>query len=398
MEKYAYCQDNEHKYLCPIQSRNIGLCVKNLEDCDKLLTERNQNMIPKIRGIMDERAKDYGYEDKYLYNNCGTLVNVKDITYENYGILGENIKICSWNVWGLLKYKQPFMTWSINKRINNIIDIILKENIDILCLQEVSTPVYKILRERIGDKYYFYEESINTEKTISERNRSLEILFLSKIRAYKYTNYLLGGNLNYKNNLSVLEFPNFVIFGCYFQAGSKYSIGQENKWFHYSRCRSEQLEILFQEIRKYKQEKMVILGDINFHLDGVIEDWPEVGNLQKLKEYGFIDSYRSLFPNIEANPGFTEDTQLNLMRYNSKFLDKQFRYDGILSKGLTPVDCKILGTNQIRLTTDEIANMIDQFVYIENIDKIRVVKSVENPDGELALWPSDHFGILTHFS
>ena len=398
MEKYAYCQDNEHKYLCPIQSRNIGLCVKNPEDCDKLLTERNQNMIPKIRGIMDERAKDYGYEDKYLYNNCGTLVNVKDITYENYGILGENIKICSWNVWGLLKYKQPFMTWSINKRINNIIDIILKENIDILCLQEVSTPVYKILRERIGDKYYFYEESINTEKTISERNRSLEILFLSKIRAYKYTNYLLGGNLNYKNNLSVLEFPNFVIFGCYFQAGSKYSIGQENKWFHYSRCRSEQLEILFQEIRKYKQEKMVILGDINFHLDGVIEDWPEVGNLQKLKEYGFIDSYRSLFPNIEANPGFTEDTQLNLMRYNSKFLDKQFRYDGILSKGLTPVDCKILGTNQIRLTTDEIANMIDQFVYIENIDKIRVVKSVENPDGELALWPSDHFGILTHFS
>ena len=58
----------------------------------------------------------------------------------------------------------------------------------------------------------------------------------------------------------------------------------------------------------------------------------------------------------------------------------------------------ILGINQIRLTTDEIANMIEQFVYIENIDKIRVAKSAENPQGELALWPSDHFGILTHFS
>jgi exonuclease III len=312
--------------------------------------------------------------------------------------VGDNIKICSWNVWGLLKYKKPFITWSIHKRINNIIDTILKEDIDIICMQEVSTPVYKILRKRIGDKYYFYEENINTEKTLHERNRSLEILFLSKIRANRYKNYLLGGNLDYKNNLSVLEFPNIVIFGCYFQAGSKYSIGQEKKWFHYSRCRSEQLDILLHEIHKYSQEKMVVLGDINFHLDGEMEHWPEVANLDKLKEFGFIDSYRSLFPNIKVNPGYTEDTSINLMRYNSKFVEKQFRYDGILSKGLTPVDCKILGTNQIRLTTDEIANMIDQFVYVENIDKVRVAKSVDNPDGEIALWPSDHFGILTHFT
>ena len=79
------------------------------------------------------------------------------------------------------------------------------------------------------------------------------------------------------------------------------------------------------------------------------------------------------------------------MRYNSKFIDKQFRYDGILSKGLTPVDRKILGTNQIKLSIDEIANMIDQFVYVENIDKMRVLKNKENPEGNLALWPSDHF-------
>jgi exonuclease III len=398
MDKDTFCENSKYNYLCPIGTQNLGLCVEKSEDCNKLLTDRNENMIPKIRGGVDDRGKDYGYEDHNLHSNCGTLVNVKSLIYENYGVVGDNIKICSWNVWGLLKYKKPFITWSLNKRINNIVDIIIKEDIDILCLQEVSTPVYKILRERIGDKYYFYEESINTEKTISERNRSLEILFLSKIRAYKYTNYLLGGILDYKNNLSVLEFPNLVIFGCYFQAGSKYSIGQEKKWFHYSRCRSEQLEILLTEIQKYRQHKMIVLGDINFHLDGQIQDWPEVNSLQKLKHYGFIDSYRSLFPNIEADPGYTEDTQTNLMRYNSKFVEKQFRYDGILSKGLHPVDCKILGTNQIRLTVDEIANMIDQFVYVENIDKIRVAKSKENPDGELALWPSDHFGILTEFT
>ena len=398
MEEYAHCVDSKYIHLCPIQTRNLGLCVENVSDCDIIITNRDERMQPKIVGFEDVRAKDYAYDDKYLHNNCGTITKIKDITYEKYSNVGNNIKICSWNVWGLLKYKQPFMTWSLNKRINNIIDIILQEDLDIICLQEVSTPVYKLLRKRIGDIYYFYEEDIDTEKTLLERNRSLEILFLTKIKAYRYTNYLLGGNLNYTNNLSILEFPNLVIFGCYFQAGSKYSIGQETKWFHYSRCRSEQLEILFNEIRKYHQSKMIILGDVNFHLDGQIDQWPEVKNLNKLKEYGFIDSYRFLFPNIEINPGFTEDTEQNLMRYNSKFIDKQFRYDGILSKGLTPVDCKILGTNQIKLSIDEIANMIDQFVYVENIDKMRVLKNKENPEGNLALWPSDHFGIVSVFN
>jgi len=398
MEEYTHCDDPKYIYLCPTDTRNLGLCVEKKSECNELLTNRDKKMRPTIKGFDDMRGKDYAYEDTYLHNNCGTIIKIKELIYENYSSVGDNVKICSWNVWGLLKYKQPFMTWSLKKRINNIIDIILEENLDIICLQEISTPVYKLLRERIGDKYYFYEESINTEKTLAERHRSLEILFLSKIKAYRYTNYLLGGNLDYKNNLSVLEFPNLVIFGCYFQAGSKYSIGQEKKWFHYSRCRSEQLQVLFDEIQKYKQQKMIVLGDVNFNLDGQIDQWPEVKSLNTLKEYGFIDSYRSLFPNIETNPGFTEDTETNLMRYNSKFMDKQFRYDGILSKGLNPVDCKILGTNQIKLTVDEITNMIEQFVYVENVDKMRVLKSEENPDGNLALWPSDHFGIVTHFN
>ena len=38
------------------------------------------------------------------------------------------------------------------------------------------------------------------------------------------------------------------------------------------------------------------------------------------------------------------------------------------------------------------------FVYVENKDKVRVAESAENPEGNLALWPSDHFGILTVFA
>ena len=124
MEIYAHCADSEYKHLCPVQTRNLGLCVENISDCDIIITNRDERMQPKIEGFDDLRGKDYAYDNKNLHNNCGIITKITDMTFENYNYVGNNIKICSWNVWGLLKYKQPFMTWSLNKRINNIIDII----------------------------------------------------------------------------------------------------------------------------------------------------------------------------------------------------------------------------------------------------------------------------------
>ena len=55
----------------------------------------------------------------------------------------------------------------------------------------------------------------------------------------------------------------------------------------------------------------VVLGDMNFHLDSNQTEFPEIREFEKLKEIGFIDSYRSLFPDIGAFPGYTEDTTIN---------------------------------------------------------------------------------------
>lgn len=392
----ARCDNKEYPHLCPLGTKNFGLCLSDLADCNTKL-DRRAEMQPSIK-IDDDIGKEFSYVPEFLHNDCGQITPIHIKEYSKPMHVPGNLKVCSWNVWGLLKYSEPFMSWSLEKRLNNIIDIILEEDLDIICLQEISTPVYVKLLDRLGGIYNFYEEVIDTAKTKGERNRDLELLFLSKYKAKKSITFLLGGNLGYANNLSILEFPNLVIFGCYLQAGSKYSPGQEKKWFHYSRCRSEQLETIYNLSKTYPHDKKIILGDINFHLDGEIADWPEIEKLHDLRHDGFIDSFRVLFPNIELYPGYTEDTHINYMRYNSKFMEKQFRYDGIISKGLKPVDCKILGMNEIELTDDEIANMIEQFILAKNIHKIRVSKNPDGSNRKIALWPSDHFGIMCTYS
>jgi exonuclease III len=363
----------------------MGLCVEHPIDCQRKLA-RNSGMIP-IANTKSIVGQDFGYIEQHLHTDCGTLSPVYQRTYQHGQPIGKNFSICSWNVFGLLKYTEHFLSWSIRKRMTVIIKTILDQDIDLICLQEVSTPVFKILYEKLHGIYYFYEETIDTEKTKKTYNRNLEILFLSKKPAQSYINYRLGGNLGYSNGLSILEFLDLKVFGCYLQAGSKQSVGQEYNWVHYSRCRAEQLEVIAQLCREDPHKAKIILGDMNFHLDGSAGDWPEIQQLDQLKEIGFIDSYRSLFP---SKLGLTEDTDVNYMRYNAKFMDKRFRYDGILSLGLKPVDCVILGTEQIELTDEEIAEMLDVFVYKKDASKIRV-------NQRLALWPSDHFGIMTIF-
>ena len=56
------------------------------------------------------------------------------------------------------------------------------------------------------------------------------------------------------------------------------------------------------------------------------------------------------------------------MRYNNKYIEKQFRFDGILVKSLRPVDCAVLGMLPMTgLTEDETAEVIENYVYKKTI-------------------------------
>lgn len=385
--------------LCSSKTRNMGLCLPNYKMCSRANFTRTSDMIP-IPLQEDTIGRTFSYTESNLHENCGTLEIEYQKTYpENAEVVAKtpSLKICTWNIWGILKYKQPFMGKSLHTRIMRIIDIIYEHDIDIICLQEVSIPVYKMLSrsDKIRQRgYHFYDETIQTPEMVKQREHNgLEVLFLTKQPVFKYTNYKLGGNLGYKNSLSVIEYKDLIVYGCYFQAGSIHSPGQQYKWIHYSRCRSEQLRVLRNLImrRRLFRGGQVVLGDMNFHLDSNQTEFPEIREFEKLKDIGFIDSYRSLFPDIGAFPGYTEDTTINHMRWNSKFMEKHFRYDGIVTRNMTPIDNSILlGMDPINLTDEEIALMISHFVY-KNDERVR------KTNDRLALFPSDHFGIMTVF-
>ncbi len=341
---------------------------------------------------------DFGYIDDHLTKTCSVIDLLLHEKYQkeemtiNYN--GE-ISICTWNVWGLKKYSKEFMDWSLKKRLNEFINEINKYNIDIICLQEVSTEVYNYLKKHISKEYYFYETEINIDKTKGYRNRNLEILFISKYPALKYSNYSIGGNLGYNNQVSVLEYDKLIIYGIYLQAGSKFSIGQEEKAHFYTRCRSEQLIILDELIKTYEKEYKYhcILGDFNFHLDGHLKEWKEVKYLNEIKTR-FIDSYRYIHNDIKDIDyyGYTEDTDLNHMRYNCKFLNKNLRYDGILvSNNIDTIDSFIIGKNEILLNERETQSMVENIVYKSDTSKMK-----KNKHGLLSLWASDHFGVVSN--
>ena len=129
----------------------------------------------------------------------------------------------------------------------------------------------------------------------------------------------LGGNLTYTNSLMIIEFDNFNIYNCYLQAGSKHSIGQEKLYIHYSRCRLQLLEYIMTRLDKITPS--ILLGDFNINLNDTIDNYPELRGINKLiNEYNFIDTWT-----INKNDGYTENTDINIMRWNDKMKDKKSR-------------------------------------------------------------------------
>lgn len=381
---YLKCGDPKYPYLCPEGTLNVGLCVSDEKACNQKIN-RNKNMIPKIPK-KDLVGKKYAYEEYNLHCDCEGVQPLTEKKYKNFSKIPEKIKIMTWNIWGLQVTKSEFHQWCLSLRMQKVIENIKLHNPDIICLQEVSTEIFEILKSKFGNTYNFYDEDLKIEKTEYLTNRCLEILFLSKIPAKKYTNYILKGNLTYSNALSILEFPEVVIFGCYLQAGSRFSPGQQWKWWHYSRCRSEQLRLIQNMYQKYNKKKIILLGDFNTHLDGPMIQWPELSEINKILKDGFVDSYRYVYPEIKNYPGYTEDTQTNHMRYNIKFMEKHVRYDAIIVKNMTPVSSKIIGTEPIYLNDDEAEK-----VNLELFGK----EELRTLNGKLALWASDHYGLLT---
>ena len=263
------------------------------------------------------------------------------------------------------------------------------------------------------ERYPFKSEpKFDISKNMTLRKRTVDVFMLSKYSPKRITIYSVAGNLNYNNSFVVMEYLNAVIINCYLQAGSKFSPGQEDKWFHYSRCRKQELKAIRKIIESANyQVPVIIAGDINSNLNGPLNDWPEI---EEFKKMYMIDSWQRVNGRDKKKSkrfGFTEDTNINLMRWNNKFQEKRFRYDGILYKNpifqkenekrfsIHAKDSWIVGKKGIILDDYNTKRFIKFMTRDVNDDeKNKLLKYSDEDNKLLALWPSDHFGVITRFS
>ena len=387
---------NTQTILCGKYTLAKGLCVKSKRDCNK----RTRKARALLNLEASSKGKSFGYVVDNLGRGCYPTVLKLDFEKINthYDIIPDTFSLMTYNIWGLStkdKFKKLF-----SLRKNLLLETLKESNADLMCFQEMSHESYIELAEFIKSYKYASEIPYPANKTM--RNRNVEVYFLSKYTPKRVAVYGLPGVLNYENSMCVVEFPNLIIFNLYIQAGSKASIGQEKTWIHFSRCRYDLLDNVYNMIKKrYSRNNVVICGDFNFHLDGEKSDWPEMEIIHKLKtDMGFIDTYRHL----NKDAGLSEDTDKNLMRFNQKLVNKKYRYDGILYKPalkswrledskLIGQELKYLNQKDSKWFFEEVSEATKQG---KTIDELKGVK--RNKTGyNLPINASDHFGVLTEF-
>lgn len=294
----------------------------------------------------NKKENQYGYHHDKLLVPCRGFEHEYTILYDTNNVISTSFKIMTWNVWGMNKRnasgeKYLFLNELMFLRMEEVVKCIASDDPDIVVLLEMSHESISMLKGfmrkyKLHNTYKGYGNNFEVYPSDQMENiigRDLDNYVLSKYVPDKISQYCLKGNLGYTTGVTCVFFRDVCVIGCYLQAGSKFSPGQESVWKHYARCRSEQIETINDIINhECNISNIILCGDFNMDLDGDVENWPEIESIVKLQAQ---DTWRMIYPNKLTDPGLTEDTQINHMRWNMKFMEKTFRYDGIFIKNLS---------------------------------------------------------------
>jgi exonuclease III len=392
-----YCQDDK-PYMCSLESKSYGLCKNKITDCTKYTGENTYltyDLTPE-RIAKLEYGKNYGGYDLYGNNDkdCSRLIENSRVEYGINNIVPNKFKIMTYNLWWSMKItgdptKDTFHRNFLEIRMKEIAKIINESTADIICLQEVGKLSFDTILPIINTNYPYYYEIpfLPNENDKGSRGRSIETVCFSKYPVNNFKLYSVQGNLQYNNSMLILEFENLIVFNVYLQAGTRNSPGQQDLWFNYSRCRYNEYLAIDRYLKESKINKpIIVLGDFNTNLNGDISEWPE---LKAFNQLNLQDSWIEKYGNTG---GFTENTEVNFMRWNLKFEEKIYRIDGIFytKDKLKTNEIVILGNNHINIDKD----MQDQFYDIRIPNKLNKDVLIRRINGELQLWPSDHFAVM----
>ena len=388
-------------FLCGPKTISRGLCVASPDECTKRIN--SPRPIPSIPE--NTVGKKYAYVNDYLGRHCYFPQNKLKLDYEAVypgkgELVPDQFSFLTYNIWGLAVTPNHKHLFTLRKDL--LEKTIRNTKADILCLQEMSEFSYNQLEPLIQS--YAFASEVPFPASQVKRNRSVDTYVISKYHPERIAVYGLPGVLGYEDSFTVIEFPNLVAFNLYNQAGSKHSPGQQHKWLHYSRCRYDILQTIYDLIvKQYSKQNIIICGDFNFDLDGSIEDWPELEMIEKLSTLGFMDTFRTIHP---KDPGFTEDTDINFMRFNQKLIEKRYRYDAVLYRPAPPGSHSwglrtsgLIGTESLCLDAKESMWFLDTMSEAKG-GREHLLRGCQTNRSEqllLPISPSDHFGVLTKF-
>ncbi|MCS5709141.1 endonuclease/exonuclease/phosphatase family protein [Candidatus Berkiella cookevillensis] len=259
----------------------------------------------------------------------------------------EQLKVLSYNLWGAPQdAKNPY--FQFKQRSQAVLKLISTIDADVICLQEVSRDwADKLLADPFIRKN-FYSTDFNTDRVHSYFG--LSQITLSKFPIISATAYGLPG------------YEIYSLLNTQIQFGTQ-TISVNNVHLHsgkeHSSFRIAQLETIFNILTSQEQsDSTLIAGDFNFG-----DNWDENSVLDSAP-MPLTDIWKHLKDN---DPGYTEDSHINIMRFNLKGCHKQERFDRILvqSNTMDATDIKLIGQAPI------------------------------DPDAQI--WPSDHFGLLARF-
>ena len=395
-----------HAHYCNTNTVNYNLCVNDVVNCNKENYNQTDVKVPVAQPKNEDERNEIQYlssittcVEDHLTTNCNVIKEPYTETHGNFNIIPE-FDIVTLNVMGLYRNGNPDAYDLMSARVKILHDYIINRQPTILCFQEMSIEFFTLLyTEDIKSIYpHYYEHDYTTEK-LKARDKDVEVYVITKIPFSKINVYALEGNLGYTDSMATYEFENLVIINCYLQAGSIKTNGQQYKWLHYSRCRSQQLRFI-ESLIKTINKPTIILGDFNFNLNEDVDKWPEkqaINNLIHDDQFSFNDSWSQIHPDL---PGFTEDTEINSMRFNNKLMDKQYRYDAIFySKHLQVLDINIILDTPILLDKKLNSAYEDRILISPDrrTDKIKYSTIYSGPDKRYDLFVSDHFGVCGKF-
>ena len=331
-----------------------------------------------------EDIVDFGYDNTLDTIDCKVsepFINEVRIFNDKYSnnSLRDKLRIGTYNVWGIEKFKYSFL----EKRLPHIINTLLKNDVEVWCLQEVSKQVLTEFESNtnITQKYAF---SCGVDD-IDWDYSGVVTLILTQIlpNKGKIFKYRLIGEQNYHSTM--IQLGQITIVTVHLQAGSSSSAGVAGNAEKYSKCRSVQIKQLFAEINKQSAtDKLIFLGDMNIHMDGDTNKWPELIEFQK---QNLKDAWRIIKP---YQTGFTEDTKKNSMRWNIKQKEKRARYDIVTYKGddITVGNINIIGNKKV--FDIEISEFEPYYKKLGLTEEMLV----KNSKGKLDWFGSDHFGLI----